>query len=200
MGATEIIAVDLRAIGIKKSISNKNIKVTYIKPNNKLDSFLMFDSNVTKKMINLGYNDALKKFNKLDGKIYTFKKGTLDNLYSKYITNMNKICENYFKNFDKIDKKDLNKIVENCLEIFKLDVDKIYDSYNIKKLLFEKLQKTEIVDFDNYNLKELRKILDSAKFVKYLYIKLRKCDKINPLFKVFFKEYMAAIYLSSMGR
>ena len=69
LGATEIIAVDLRAIGIKKSISNKNIKVTYIKPNNKLDSFLMFDSNVTKKMINLGYNDALKKFNKLDGKI-----------------------------------------------------------------------------------------------------------------------------------
>lgn len=200
LGATEIIAVDLRAIGIKKSISNKDIKVTYIKPNNKLDSFLMFDSNVTKKMINLGYNDALKKFNKLDGIIYTFKKGTLDNLYSKYITNMNKICENYFKNFDKIDKKDLNKIVENCLEIFKLDVDKIYDSYNIKKLLFEKLQKTEIVDFDNYNLKELRKILDSAKFVKYLYIKLRKCDKINPLFKVFFKEYMAAIYLSSMGR
>lgn len=200
LGATEIIAVDLRAIGIKKSISNKDIKITYIKPNNKLDSFLMFDSNVTKRMINLGYNDALKKFNKLDGKIYTFKKGTLDNLYSKYITNMNKICENYFKNFDKIDKKDLNKIVENCLEIFKLDVDKIYDSYNIKKLLFEKLQKTEIVDFDNYNLKELRKILDSAKFVKYIYIKLQKCDKINPLFKVFFKEYMVAIYLSSMGR
>ena len=53
---------------------------------------------------------------------------------------------------------------------------------------------------NGFDIDELRKILDSAKFVKYLYIKLRKCDKINPLFKVFFKEYMAAIYLSSMGR
>ena len=50
LGATEIIAVDLGAIGFRKKIRNKEIKITYIEPNNKLDSFLMFDSNVTKKL------------------------------------------------------------------------------------------------------------------------------------------------------
>ena len=93
LGATEIIAVDLRALGLKKRIRNKDIKITYISPNNKLDSFLMFESNVAKRMINLGYNDTLKKFGKLEGKLYSFKKGTLDNLYYKYQNKINDICD-----------------------------------------------------------------------------------------------------------
>ena len=42
LGADEIIAVDLKAIGIKKKVKNKSIPILYIEPTSKLDSFLMF--------------------------------------------------------------------------------------------------------------------------------------------------------------
>ncbi|MEG2311703.1 MAG: patatin-like phospholipase family protein, partial [Bacilli bacterium] len=84
LGATQIIAVDLDAVGIKKRVKNREVKITSISPTNKLESFLMFDKNVTKKMIKFGYNDTLKAFNKLEGHTYTFKKGFLNNNYKKH--------------------------------------------------------------------------------------------------------------------
>ena len=62
MGATEIIAVDLRAIGFKKNVKDKTVDITYIAPRNKIGSFLVFDKNQAKKSIKLGYNDTMKTY------------------------------------------------------------------------------------------------------------------------------------------
>ena len=201
LGATEIIAVDLGSIGFRKKISNKDVKITYIEPNNKLDSFLMFDSNVTKRMIKLGYNDTLKIFNKLDGNLYSFKKGTLDNLYYSYHNKIDKICSNldYVGNFKNYNQEKFNKIIEDILEIFKIKVDKIYNSYELNKILLKQLEKTKEINFEKIELEEIKKVLDRAVIAKYIYQKLKNCDKISLVFTFFSKEYTAAIYLLVVG-
>ena len=202
LGATEIIAVDLGAIGFHKKIRNKEIKITYIEPNNKLDSFLMFDSNVTKRMINLGYNDTMKVFNRLEGNLYSFKKGSMTNLYYRYKKNILDICNNldYVGNFKNIEKlkeplKKFNEIIEDTLEIFKIPVDKVYNSRSINKFLLIELEKTNTIEFDKFELEKIKKVFNSAIITKYIYLKLKKCDKINVVFNFFPKEFASAIYL-----
>lgn len=202
LGATEIIAVDLGSIGFRKRVRNKGIKITYIEPNNKLDSFLMFDSNVTKRMINLGYNDTMKVFKRLEGNLYTFKKGSINNLYYKNKSKILEICQKLdyvgnFKDFYNLKEpiKKFNQIVEDTLEIFKIPVDKVYNSRNINKYLFEELDKTDTVEFDKFELDEIKKMFNSAIITKYIYLKLKDCDKINIVFNFFPKEFAAAIYL-----
>ena len=67
MGATEVIAVDLEAIGIKQDVKYDNVKITYISPKNDIGSFLVFDTGLAKRGIKYGYLDTMKVYNKLDG-------------------------------------------------------------------------------------------------------------------------------------
>ena len=84
MGADEIIAVDLKAPGINRK-PKKKIPILKIKPNNKLSNFLNFNEEGAKKNIKLGYNDTLKKFGKLEGNKYTFKKGSIEKNKKKHL-------------------------------------------------------------------------------------------------------------------
>lgn len=81
MGASEVIAVDLEEIGIKRKVKAKNIPITYISPNNDIGSFLVFNKDMSRRAIRLGFNDTMKKFAKYDGLKYTFKKGELNRIY-----------------------------------------------------------------------------------------------------------------------
>lgn len=73
MGAEQIIAVDLKAIGRNKvKESEKNL--IYIEPWISLGSFLMFDQQLIDRNMKLGYFDTMKKFNQYLGTIYTFDK------------------------------------------------------------------------------------------------------------------------------
>ena len=162
----------------------------------------MFDSNVTKRMINLGYNDAMKVFKRLEGNLYTFKKGSINNLYYKNKSKILEICEKLdyvgnFKDFYNLKEpiKKFNQIIEDTLEIFKIPVDKVYNSRNINRYLFEELDKTDIVEFDKFELDEIKKMFNSAIITKYIYLKLKDCDKINIVFNFFPKEFASAIYL-----
>ena len=202
LGATEIIAVDLGAIGFRKRVRNKGIKISYIEPNNKLDSFLMFDSNASKKMINLGYNDTMKMFKRLEGNLYTFKKGSISNLYYRNKSKILDFCKKLdyvgnFKDFNKAKEpiKKFSQIIEDTLEIFKIPLDKIYNSININKYLFEAVDNTDVVEFQKFELDDIKKMFDSAVITKYIYLKLNDCDKINVIFNLFPKEFAAAIYL-----
>ena len=113
LGATEIIAVDLRAIGFKKTIKDKSVDITYITPNNKIGSFLVFDKTQAKKAIKLGYNDTMKKFNKLEGHKFTFKRYNLIKNYNKYIDFFEQNLNNIFNSEHKI----LNQIFKSKLFI-----------------------------------------------------------------------------------
>ena len=101
MGADEIIAVDLSAPGFNKA-PKKKIPTTKIKPNNKLTNFLNFYEEGAKRNIKLGYNDTLKKFGKLEGKKYTFKKYTMEKNNKKHFETFIYLLENILNNEKKV--------------------------------------------------------------------------------------------------
>ncbi len=76
MGATELIAVDLSAVGVvKKTDQPEQIgQLRYIKPYWDLGSVLIFEDKVVQRNIALGYFDALKSYGAYDGRAYTFIK------------------------------------------------------------------------------------------------------------------------------
>ena len=73
MGAEEIFAVDLKAIGLKKKTKNKQVKITILRPSRPLGSILLFDPEIAKRNAQLGYLDTLRLHGKLSGRHIYFK-------------------------------------------------------------------------------------------------------------------------------
>lgn len=189
LGAKEIIAIDLKAVGIKRRVKS-NAKIKYITPNNKLDSFLNFDSNAAKRMINFGYNDTMKAFGKLDGKKYTFKKGVIAKYSKKYSNTLKELSSKY----ENIKEINMLKIIENSMDIFKLNEEKIYNDIN--KVLINELNKIEDIKIKEIDVEKIKKMFSRPIITKFIYNKLKNCDKINyKIFKFFPKELMTALYL-----
>mgnify|MGYP000854048044 CR=1 FL=1 len=209
MGATSIIVVDLNSFGLTRKIKEKNIPITYITPRNKLDSFLLFDSNFARRSMKLGYNDAMKTFDKLDGIKYTFKLNNLNKNYYKYIDKFRNVILEMVKlnknnqqlakevlkkrkissitnNQVKASEKIFTEIIEYLGERFKLEDTLIYRINRYNKLLIEANNKYE--DFNaeliekKIKNKETIKLVDRCYFIKYLFNKLEKMEN-NPKIK-----------------
>lgn len=204
MGATEVIAVDLDEVGIKRKVKNKEIPITYISPNNDIGSFLIFNRKMAKRAMRIGYNDAMKKFKELDGNVYTFKKGEIRDSYLKYYdefkNEVEKIIENkmfeigvYKKIMNSQDwYQDYFKMLEHLAKIFELDDSLIYNIPKFNKMLIKKFEDTsEIIDVQGF-IKEadLTKLVNKRLIVKKLYF--YKKEKLASLFP---REYLMTIYL-----
>lgn len=188
MGADEVIAIDLSAPGIKKKPS-KNIPITKIRPNNKLTNFLNFYEEGAKRNMKLGYNDTLKKFNKLEGKKYTFKKKTIEKIKKKHLESFEYLLENIlnnkkamdsFQTLIKFDPKKKEKmidkitltIIESLAKDLKLDETIIYSERKFNHLLKKKL-KTE-------NTKEIEQLKSWIKDIKENKKGLKKKILLSP--------------------
>lgn len=219
MGATEIIAVDLKSLGIRRRLKYDNVKVTYITPRNKLGFLLSFHKYYARRGMRLGYNDAMKTFKKLDGDKFTFKHGDLDSNYKKYKeeyqNNLNKlktkkkdnILEKVFKitNKNEIDIRKFNKTIEFLGKTFDLDDSLIYNirifnkkiSYRMMKMehIDKKLIKQKIKDMD------LKCLFNNKNIIKYIYDELNACNNskynktLSNLSLLFPKEFLGALYL-----
>ncbi len=188
MGADEVIAIDLSAPGITKKPS-KNIPITKIRPNNKLTNFLNFYEEGAKRNMKLGYNDTLKKFNKLEGKKYTFKKKTIEKIKKKHLESFEYLLENIlnnkkamdsFQTLIKFDPKKKEKmidkitltIIESLAKDLKLDETIIYSERKFNHLLKKKL-KTE-------NTKEIEQLKNWIKDIKENKKGLKKKILLSP--------------------
>lgn len=218
LGATEIIAVDLRAIGFKKNVKDKTVDITYIAPRNKIGSFLVFDKNQAKKSIKFGYNDTMKLFNILDGNKFTFKKYNLIKNYNKYIDSYEKTLKNLFKNTDNkiltklfeteifkgiLNNKTLynnfNNLIEEAGRIFNFDEANIYNIKSYNKGLQNALSNTENIELDKIahkiKNKKIEDIIDRRKIVKYFYNQIEK-DKVPYKYILLFtNEFLVALYI-----
>lgn len=218
MGATEIIAVDLRAIGFKKNVKDKSVDITYIAPRNKIGSFLVFDKTQAKNSIKLGYNDTMKTFGKLEGDKFTFKKYNLIKNYNKYIDNYENKLKTMFKDSDSklltkifqteifkdfLNSKTLynnfNKLIEDAGTIFNFDETNIYNIKSYNKGLLNALSSTENIELEKIikkiKNKNLEDIIDQRKIVKYFYNQIEK-NKINYKQLIpFTKEFLVALYI-----
>ena len=222
MGADEVIAVDLSAMGIKQKVKDKNVKIDYIKNRCKNKFTLDFDPETARRNIRLGYNDTMKYYNKLDGNVYTFKKGHLDKNYNKisdyYIKLIKKILlsdykktkiteiltnkryQNIFLNIKQGKKIDteINKSLEYLGELFALDYDKIYSIESYNRLLIKEAKALNYIKLD-------RK-LKGKMLIGYIYnLYMESSDKervYKRLFNialVFQKDFLAALYLISIS-
>lgn len=182
LGADEVIAVDLNSPGIKFP-AKKKVKITTIKPNNKLSFFLNFNEEGAKRNMLFGYNDTMKKFGKLEGKKYTFRKGQIDKCKEKY-------QESYEEQFKKIlnTKKILNQVIsspflgkarnkkylllmmEELGKTFQVEETKIYSYKRFNRYLLknveEELEKQEKI--------KITKLIKSKEMILDMYDKLQK--------------------------
>lgn len=226
MGATEVIAVELDSIGIRRSVKDKDVKVTYIKPSCDLGSFLVFDKKLIKRNMTIGYNDTMKAYGKLDGDYYTFKKNDLDRNYKKYgdefayvakrmigingkrtinqltsITFYKRLLKNSFN-----DKKTMNSSIEYLGEIFDIPNFKVYDISlfnHILKVKFENYDDKELINIGQLKKLNFDKAINRKHIVKSIYkfmlepIEYHK--EIADLSVLFPKEFMGALYLYTIS-
>ncbi|MGM9879077.1 MAG: patatin-like phospholipase family protein [Bacilli bacterium] len=222
MGADEIIAVDLSALGIKQKVKDKNIKIDYIKNSNKQMFTLDFDTEIAKKNIRLGYNDTMKYYKKLEGKDYTFKKGNLEKNYNNisdyYIKLIKKILlsdekkvkiteilknkryQNIFLNIKqgkKIDKE-INQSLEYLGSIFEIENDQIYNIERFNRLLIKEAKALNYIKID--------KKLKGKMLIGYIYNQYMESNNKENVYKklfnialVFQKDFLAALYLISIS-
>lgn len=127
MGANEVFAVDLKAVGLKKKVKRQNqVKIEILYPSRPLGSILLFDREVAKKNAQLGYLDTLRHFGKLSGKKVFFRA----NNYKKY---MPPIQKKFFECIHKtlegreIDFFDLFRVVSNLFLFKKTKIDATID-------------------------------------------------------------------------
>lgn len=203
MGATDIIAVDLRAPGIKQ-IPTKKANIIIIKPNNKLTNFLRFDKYGAKRNIKLGFNDTMKKFGKLEGNKYTFKKNhtkknkkELIDTY-KYIIiqvlNTKKATEKFIEttklpiNLENLSNKLFLKIMEETGKSLKIEETKIYSykkfNRTIKKRLKQEIKK-----------KSKKKKIKKSAIELYQEIKKGNYSKLKKKAFLYPMEFLKAVYL-----
>lgn len=229
MGANQIIAIDLRAIGVKKKIKEANCDIVTITPKNKINSFLVFEKEASERAIKYGYNDTMKKFGKLDGNYYTFKKNNLNRNYirynKKFMRNLIKIIGTKNNNissiilkvaaFNKIInskeevKKQMNETVEYLGKIFNMDYANIYDIMLYNSALLGNLGKVEnIKEIDSLiKIGSFKKLLNKKTTIEYLYDKMMRIEEKKKYKKdlcnlavLFPKEFLGALYLYTITR
>lgn len=205
MGATEIIAVDLKAVGKKKKINNdKKVKMTMISPKIDIGSFLVMEKKNAKKAFKYGYLDTMKIFNKYEGDRYTFKLGSLKRNYDRI---SNRFFDLYNKYFSDIKKKDNRKIFDETLEkiciAFEIDDTIVYRTSLINEKIKRKYKEIKNYRERNINiLKSIGKEEVKKEIICYIYDELHKNNskKVNHLVTLFPKNFLCAIYLHTINK
>ncbi len=213
MGATEILAVDLSALGKHKYNKKDNVKVDIIKCKDNTLFTLDFGYEASKRNIRLGYNDTMKYFNKLDGDKFTFKKGSISKNYKKikmdFIYHINELVTNSKKsivknkifeitrynkllldiNNDKSLEKYMLEYIEYLGKVFLLDNTIIYDINKYNRMILNSMKDNNI----KYDTNLKGKIL-----INYIYNKYRENRNTSEIFNLailFPKEFLATLYL-----
>lgn len=220
MGADEIIAVDLEAIGRKQKVKNKNVKIILISPRGDTGSFLVFDKVSSRRSMALGYNDTMKTFGKLDGNIYTFKLSSLHKNYIKYkerylsvfhelingkadniLTKLLQISvyKSFFDN-KVICEKEWNEMIERTADILHIDSTKIYSINRFHKELFASLLKITNEDefIQNISKSKLKLLFHEDVVVLHMYhvlLEEKNISSIYNLILVFPNAFLSALYL-----
>lgn len=217
LGAEEVVAVDLRAVGFKKKVNKDGISITYISPRNKIVSFLIFDKDLSQQALNFGYNDTLKTFEKFDGNKFTFKNKQLKKAYKKYNKLLMKqmkrleiedkliykvVSNTFYKKILKDDYDAFVNVVEQCGFIFEFKEDLVYTTWRYNRKLRKELSKVQAA-----SIRSLLKNINDKKFVNtisrktitklfYEVIKMKKINSVSKLIPVFPSEFLAALYLN----
>ncbi len=219
MGADEIIAIDLRAVGFKRKLAY-DVPTTVISPRNKVTNFLVFDKAKSREALRFGYNDVMKTFGKLDGDKFTFKKRNLVKNYNKYGQKFETYLNEIFDNLDssivnkmlksplflsfkekKLTYRNFNKLVEDAGECFGFSEDIIYNIRSYNKGLFNELLRVSSMSKENvikkFKTKSFNKLIDKREIVRFFYNEIvrENYDSIVKFLPLFFDDFLIALYI-----
>ena len=211
MGAEEVIAVDLKAVGNVKKVDNKNIKITTISPRCEIGNFLVMEKEQARRAIKYGYNDTMKTFKVLEGDKYTFKRGSLIRNYNRkeklFYNNLSLYLRNPKIKFSKIYGKnkllEFKKILEQTASSFDIDKTPIYRTSMLNTLIKKSYRKHKDTSFKN--LKKLIKngniksSFVSMELICYIYKEMILNKRsINNLAILFPNSFLCAVYLKTI--
>ncbi len=195
LGATSIVAVDLKAVGRKRKVDLEGVDIIRIEPKNQITSFLVFQEDLSKKAICYGYNDTMKAFGKLEGNLFTFQKNQLKKEFEKnriklrtelelrLKTDSSLILERLLKmslfyklKNDTTGKKQeafFRELVELIGRNLRMDDTKIYRMKPFSKKALQKLSKIDAIDFksieEKIKTKKIGSLLGTSTILRFLY-------------------------------
>ncbi|MGC2871681.1 patatin-like phospholipase family protein [Ihubacter sp. mB4P-1] len=186
-GVTEVIAVYLDAVGRFRPEELKQVpNLTFIESKWDLGDFLTFDKANARRILRIGYLDAMKTFGVFDGAYYTFIKGAFTGR--------------------------LLRQADHAAKIFELDPLILYSQKNFTEALktaVDAARKETSATFtrDTLNIAKLKEIIKSANkktAVIFIAETLRENDNINHLLskyalRLFREEIDAAKMLINLG-
>ena len=201
LGADEIIAVDLKAIGLKKKVKDCSVPITYITPRCDLGSFLVFDKTLARRAMRLGYLDTMKTFHKLEGNYYTFYAGELKKITHKYFEPFYQVLDSKLQEYIKSKSSDLDAFVLEMVEFlgksFAISEEKIYTARKFHHILKKQFKKTKLLD-----IRTLKEDFKQNEFNNYMGMVLKHwCqlkdhqEEINKKFHFLPMMKIAAFYL-----
>ncbi len=219
LGAEEIIAVDLRAVGFKRPAKTE-VPITVISPRNKIVSFLVFDEMKSREALRFGYNDAMKTFGAYDGNLFTFKKRNLVQNYNRYgdkfadkvysiLADIDSgilgkvVSSSIFQSIvkDKLSYRSFNELVEKAGECFNFPEDVLYNIKTYNKGLRSELFKVKAINVSDIGLKikkrKFKEIIDVRPIIRMFYDAIVS-DNVRDVFKylpVFADEFLIALYI-----
>lgn len=182
--ADRIFAVYLDAAGFVrkedlKSAEKKVSQLLIIESRWVLGNFLVFDTDNTRRIMRLGYLDAMKAFRVFDGEKFSFAKGAFTR---HQLTG-----------------------AEACAEIFKLDPGILYTKENLHEHLAKAVSRTALPEINDIHTAEdaLRK-LNQRTLVLFIAENLQKKDADSVfteknVFRLLKEEIVAANYLVRSG-
>ncbi len=219
LGAEEIIAIDLRAVGFKRP-NDKDVSITIISPRNKIVSFLVFDRMKSREAVRFGYNDVMKTYGIYDGNEFTFKKSNLVKNYNKYgdkflekaysiINGLDEgilgaiVSSSIFQSIikDKLTYKNFNKLVEKAGSCFNFPEDIVYNIKTYNKGLLNELHKVRAISLQEIGSKiksrKFKEIIDVRPIIRLFYDAI-VIDDVRSVIKylpMFADEFLIALYL-----
>ncbi len=179
-GYKDIIAIDMKSLGLKRSVKASDINITLITPSGDLGMMLEFDTEQSRRNILMGYLDTLKAFGKYDGNKYFLNNVPDEGFFINYLLNLKDeqviemakeiglpegspkrlLLEKIVPEFAKLFGLDINSsykdIVVNFIELLALILDverlKVYSFEELRKIVFNKIQdaQTNLVDFKKF--------------------------------------------------
>ena len=196
MGADEIVAVDLEGLGPARKLDKEysHIKVTHISSWHDLGNILEFNPKTAKRNMDLGYLDAYKAFDKLDGKVYAFRKGELDKMYTLFGMRLMEKCQSLYDRhptvmlaaevYNRVERKNPKTLEDKFLAVMECAMEaagvyegEVYTAENLPQLInaAPKTQYSGIFERISEE-KTVKKLLDkiSEKDIKNIYLALLK--------------------------
>ena len=191
-GYKNIIAVEMKSLGLKRSVKAKDINIITIEPSGDLGMVLEFDAEKSRKNIQMGYLDTLKVFGKYEGDKYFFENVPDESYFIRYLLNLRDeqinemameiglaegsskrlLFEGIIPEFAKLFGVDMQYSYKDIVIRFfehlalRLDVERlmVYSFEQFKDIIFEKMERVDTNIIDHHKIPSF---LKKTYLVKY---------------------------------